>query len=112
MAAPILAKEQIDAILLPTFTSAEQAVFFQEMQRLVSIIQKTDTSIVLYKMANESVENDPYVASKLDLRAEFVNKLATLLSHFNIHFQPIQDDKGDKNHAHFIEPSLKTHQAA
>ena len=112
MAAPILTKEQIDAILLPTFTTAEQAVYFQEMQRLISIIQKTDTSIQLYKIAHESVENTPYIASKLELREGFVNKLATLLAHFNIHFQPIQKEENDKNHAHFIDPSLKIPQAA
>jgi hypothetical protein len=109
MAAPSLTKEQIDAILLPTFTSAEQMVHFQEMQRLISIIQKTDTSIELYKMANESLENDPYIASKLDLREEFVSKLTMLLSDFNIHVQPIPKDK---NQAHFIEPPLKITQAA
>ena len=109
MAVPSLTKEQIDAILLPTFTSAEQATHFQEMQRLISLIQKTDTSIQLYKIAHESEEDDPYIASKLGLREEFVSKLATLLSHFNIHFQPIQKDK---NETHFIEPSLKIPQAA
>ena len=109
MAAPSLTKEQIDAILLPTFTSAEQTVYFQEMQRLISIIEKTDKSIQLYKITHESDDSDPYVASKLDLREEFVHKLATLLSNFNIHFQPIQRDK---NQAHYIEPSLKMPQAA
>lgn len=112
MAAPILTREQIDNVLLPTFTTAEQAVYLQEMQRLISIIQKTDTSIQLYKIAHESMENDPYIASKLALRAEFVSKLATLLAHFNIHFQPVQKEDNDKNKAHFIDPSLKIPQVA
>lgn len=50
MTAPILTKEQIDNLLMPTFTSAEQSVYFQEMQRLISVIEKTDKSINLYKI--------------------------------------------------------------
>ena len=96
MAAPVLTKEQIDNVLMSTFTSAEQNVHFQEMQRLISIIQKTDTSIQLYKIAHQSDDNDPYILSKQDLREEFVNKLTTLLSNFNIHVQPIQNVLNEK----------------
>jgi hypothetical protein len=109
MAAPILTKEQIDTILVPTFTSAEQAVYFQEMQRLISIIEKTDKSIQLYKITQECGDNDPYIASKLDLREEFVNKLAAILSKFNIHFQSMPNANID---THYLRKSLEISQAA
>jgi hypothetical protein len=109
MAAPILTKEQIDIVLMPTFTSAEQAVYFQEMQRLISIIEKTDKSIQLYKITQECGDNDPYIASKLDLREEFVNKLAVVLSKFNINFQPMPNANID---THYLRKSLEISQAA
>jgi hypothetical protein len=112
MATPVLTKEQIEKMLLPTFTSAEQAVHFQEMQRLISIIEKTDKSIQLYKITQECGDNDPYIASKLDLREEFVNKLAAVLSNFNIHFQPMPNNKNEFHSARFVEQSLKISQAA
>jgi hypothetical protein len=109
MATPILTKEQIDIVLMPTFTSAEQAVYFQEMQRLISIIEKTDKSIQLYKITQECGDNDPYIASKLDLREEFVNKLAAILSKFNINFQPMPNANID---THYLRKSLEISQAA
>jgi hypothetical protein len=112
MATPVLTKEQIEKMLMPTFTSAEQAVYFQEMQRLISIIEKTDKSIQLYKITHECGDNDPYIVSKLDLREEFVNKLAMLLSNFNIHFQPIPNNKNELYNARYVEQPLKISQAA
>jgi predicted lipase len=86
-------KKQIDSLLMPTLSVAEQEVYFQEMRHLITVIEKTDKSIQLYKMVNQAGDNDPYIQSKQNLREEFVNKLATLMAHFNIHFQPIQTDK-------------------
>jgi hypothetical protein len=83
MATPILTKKQIDSMLTPTFSVDEQAVYFE----------KTDKSIQLYKIVNKADDNDPYIQSKQGLREEFVHKLAALMGHFNIHFQPIQTGK-------------------
>lgn len=93
MATPILTKKQIDAMLMPTFSVAEQDIYFQEMRHLITVIEKTDKSIQLYKIVNKTDDNDPYIQSKQGLREEFVNKLADLIAHFNIHFQPIQIEK-------------------
>jgi hypothetical protein len=93
MATPSLTKKQIDSMLMPSFSVAEQEVYFQEMRHLITVIEKTDKSIQLYKMVNQTGDNDPYIQSKQSLREEFVNKLAALMAHFNIHFQPILMDK-------------------
>jgi hypothetical protein len=92
MATPVLTKKQINSVLMPT-SVAEQEVYFQEIRHLITIIEKTDKSIQLYKIVNNADDNDPYVQSKQGLREEFVHKLAALMGHFNIHFQPIQTGK-------------------
>jgi hypothetical protein len=63
----------------------------------------------LYKITQECEENDPYIASKLDLRDEFVNKLVAVLSKFNIHFQPMPNANID---THYLRKSLEISQAA
>jgi predicted RNase H-like nuclease len=109
MATSVLTKKQIDSMLMPTFSVAEQAVYFQEMRHLITVIEKTDKSIQLYKIVNKTDDNDPYIQSKQGLREEFVNKLAALMAHFNIHFQPMQREK---NGAPFMGQLTNIPQAA
>jgi hypothetical protein len=109
MATPILTKKQIASMLMPTFSVAEQEVYFQEMRHLITVIEKTDKSIQLYKAVNKIEDSDPYIQSKQGLREEFTHKLAALMAHFNIHFQPIQMGK---NGAPFMGQLTNIPQAA